>query len=133
MIADVRLGTGPMSAILVPIALGILTFLASVAALWFVATFVLLPLSAAVVLWLPALLLIPSLVLAGFVAGLKSNTAYPSRKLVMGAIVGFLSVLAASLGARSSGAAWFAVLLALGGASVAAVGAYLSTMVSHAP
>lgn len=121
-----------MAAILVPIGLGLLAFVGSGIGLWFAVSLLLMPWREASFALLPALVLLPSLVLGGFVAGRTTRTASLVWKLVMGAVVGILSMAIFFFATNSSGLAWFFLLLLLAGGSVASLGAFVSARVGNA-
>lgn len=116
-----------MAALLIPLALGLLATLASGVGLWLALSLLLMPWLKVSFALLPALVVIPSIMLGGFVAGRKTKTARLGLKLSMGAIVGILAMACFSVITSASGIAWFFVLLALGAAAISASGAFLST------
>ena len=116
-----------MAAILIPLALGLVAALASAVGLWLALSLLLMPWFEDSFALLPALIVIPSLMLGGFVAGRKTRTAKRALKLTMGGIVGILVVACLSLITSASGFPWFFMLLALGAAAISTFGAFLST------
>jgi hypothetical protein len=116
-----------MMAILSPILFGLLAFVGAGIVLWFPGSLLFVPLFG--VALLPAVVLIPSFLIGGFVAGKKAKTERWGLKVGMGATVGASAILIFLLISHSSVVVWLIPLMLLGGAILGGLGAFMSAKV----
>jgi hypothetical protein len=114
-----------MGAILKPFVFGVIAACITVMGLWLSIPLLFSAFTDSWVAWYPFLIIVPPLLIGGFVAASKMQSKYLSRYLLMGGAVGLVvMVLAIALTTRI-GAFGFTAALAVGGSSISVFGAYL--------
>ena len=122
-----------MVAILKPIGIGLLGFLASCLAFWFGFAFILLPLGASAINWYPIAVVALPLLVAGYLGARFTASRYASRRVLIGAITGALGLMFLLLLGQSEGVWWFMPLLVLGAFAWSAIGGLIGVATSRQP
>jgi hypothetical protein len=122
-----------MNAIFKPVAYGLAAYLVSAVGLWFVLLFVLLPVMPATTWLLPAVITLIPLFLSGYVTAKVAVSSHRSRRVVLGGVAGIIGFGISLVITQAQGEAWPFILLAIGGAAVAASGGFLGSQKQNLP
>lgn len=121
-----------MSAAIKPVALGVAAYIMSAVGLWFVLSFVLLPVMPDTIWLLPATITLVPLLLAGYVAARFAISSHRSHRVAFGVIAGLIGYGISLVVTQARGEVWFFVLFVFGAAIVAALGGLLGARQQNA-
>ena len=114
-----------MGALFKPFAYGLIIAVLSALGLWLVVPLVVAIFVDKPGLWFPALIIIPPLLLGGFVSARQMRTRYLTRYLFMGWLVGIAVMLFVFLVGTISGDIWLFIFIIIAGGAVSMFGSYL--------
>ena len=116
-----------MDAFLKPFAFGVLSALMAVMGLWLAAPLLLSSFTENWVSFYPFIIVVPPLMLGGYVSAQIMKSNFLSRYLIMGAFVGAVVMLIAMLLTTTQGQIDFLILIVIAGSSISVFGAYLGS------
>lgn len=116
-----------MKAFLKPFAFGVLSALMAIIGLWLAISLLL---SSFIESWFAFymfIIVVPPLMLGGYVSAQIMKSKFLSRYLIMGALVGAVVILFAMLFTKTQGQIGLLILLVIAGSSISVFGAYLGS------
>jgi len=114
-----------MGALLKPFVYGLIIAILAVLGLWLAVPLVVAIFDDKPGLWFPALIIIPPLVLGGFVTARQMRSRYLTRYLFMGWLVGISVMSFVFLVGKVSGDIWFFIFIIIAGGAISMLGSYL--------
>lgn len=116
-----------MEAFLKPFAFGVLSALMAIIGLWLSSSLLLSSFIESWVAFYLFIIVVPPLMLGGYVSAQIMKSKFLSRYLVMGALVGAVVMLFAMLFTKTQGQIGFLILLVIAGSSISVFGSYLGS------
>ena len=114
-----------MHNLLKPIIYGVIATYSAIIALWLTIPFLLSSFVETSVTLFPFLIIVPSLILGGFIAANKMHSKHISRYLIIGGIVGIVVMLIAITVIKTKGEIWFISVVVLSGVALSIFGAFI--------
>ena len=114
-----------MKSLLQPYVFGVLVALIIALGLWLAVPLLLVSVTNNPGLWFPVWLVLPPLLVGGYVSATQMRSRYTSRYLLMGGIVGVTVMLFVFFVSVTSGEIWFSIFIILAGGAVSMFGAYV--------
>lgn len=114
-----------------PVVYGLASFTLSAVAFGVVFAFLTSFLSEVARPYIPLFVVVPALLIAGYVGARCSRTKYLRRRLVMAAVTGAISVQIASLAISLGGLWWLHIVFSLAGAAFSVLGGLSASLKSN--
>ncbi len=116
-----------MDGFLKPFAFGVLSALMAVMGLWLAVPLLLSSFTENWVSFYSFIIVVPPLMIGGYVSAQTMKSKFLSRYLIMGALVGAVVMLIAMLLTTTQGQIDFLILIVIAGSSISVFGAYLGS------
>lgn len=114
-----------MHTLLKPIIYGVIAAYTSIIILWLIIPLLLSSFVETNLILLPFLIIVPSLVIGGFIAANKMHSKHISRYLIIGGIVGIIVILITITVIKLKGEIWVAFIFILSGVALSTFGAFI--------
>lgn len=116
-----------MKAVIKPLLVGVATYIVCAVGLWFVLSYLLVPIIEDVIWLIPAASTLVPLFLSGHVAASRTVSRRRALRIAFGTTAGLVGFALTLLVTQSRGEVWLDIVLCLGAATVAAAGALIGT------
>ena len=120
-------------AVVRPLALGVASYVVSAIGLWFVLSYLLWAILPDLVWVLVGSVTIVPLFVSGYVGARLTRSRYRMRRIAFGIVAGLIGYGISLVATQSRGTLWISVVLLIGAATVAGVGAAIGTLGSAPP
>lgn len=116
-----------MHAVAKTIALGVAAYVSAALGIWFVLSYLLMPVAERVIWILPAATTLVPLFFSGYVAARHAKSSHRTRRVGLGVVAGVTGFGLFLVITQARGEIWLFVILSLGAAVVAAIGGLAGT------